>query len=193
MDERILTAPDEEIASAIAAGPRDELCAELFRRYAKRVYLWCFGYTHDADEAVEMAQEILAKVFRTIGSFSGRSRFSTWVYQVTRNHCLGELATNRARWRRRLVVLDEAVEPLEPDLAERVDREEDLERILEAARARMSPDELEAFVLHYREGLTVREITALLGCGNATGARTLIQGARRKFARLVREEGFGDG
>lgn len=193
MDERILTAPDEEIASAIASSPRDELCAELFRRYAKRVYLWCFGYTHDVDQAVEMAQEILAKIFRTIGTFSGRSRFSTWAYQVTRNHCLAELATSRARWRRRLVALDEAVEPLDPGLAERVDQAEELERLLAAARERMSRDEIEAFVLHYREGLTVREITAILGCGNASGARTLIQGARRKFARLVREEGFGDG
>ncbi len=194
MDERIQTATDEEIASAIAVDPRDDLCAELVRRYEKRVYLWCFNHAHDADEAVELAQDVLAKIFRGIGSFAGRSRFSTWVYQVTRNHCRGELSKRREQWRRRLHSIEgEIAEPLDRAYDERIDNERDCDRILEAARGVMELAEIEAFVLHYREGLTVKEITKILGCRNVTGARTLIQSARRKFARLVREGGFDDG
>jgi RNA polymerase sigma-70 factor (ECF subfamily) len=194
LDERLLTATDEELASAIAVDPRDELCGELFRRYGKRVYLWCFRYTHDADEAVDLAQEVLVKVFQAIGSFAGRSRFSTWVFQVVRNHCLGELSRRRTQWRRRLHILEgEVAEPLDAGFYERLDAAGDLDRILAAARDSMETEEIEAFVMHYHEGLTVNEITKMLGCRNATGARTLIQNARRKFARLVREEGFGHG
>ncbi|MFA4949219.1 MAG: sigma-70 family RNA polymerase sigma factor, partial [Candidatus Krumholzibacteriia bacterium] len=123
---------------------------------------------------------------------SGCSRFSTWVYQVTRNHSLGELSKRRVRWRDRLLSFEEGAgsEALEIEVFSRVDAIEDLERILDAARDYMSMDELEAFVLHYREGLTVNEITKIIGCANATGARTLIQNARRKFGRLVEEKGF---
>jgi RNA polymerase sigma-70 factor (ECF subfamily) len=193
LDERIQSATDEEIASAIAVDPRDDLCAELFRRYEKRVYFWCFSHAHDADEAVDLAQEILAKIFRGIGSFAGRSRFSTWAYQVTRNHCLGALSKRREQWRRRLHSIEgEIAEPLDPAHYERIDDERDCDRLLEAARDVMDMEEIEAFVLHYHEGLTVKEITKMLGCRNTTGARTLIQNARRKFARLVREKGFGD-
>lgn len=194
MDERIQTATDEEIASAIAVDPRDELCAELYRRYEKRVYFWCFNHAHDADEAVELAQEILAKALLQIGSFAGRSRFSTWVYKVARNHCIGALSKRREQWRRRLISLEGGIaEPLEAPDDGRIADESECERILEAARGIMEMDEIEAFVLHYHEGLAVKEITKMLGCRNATGARTLIQSARRKFARLVREKGFDDG
>jgi len=192
--ERVQSATDEALASEIARNPSDELCAELFRRYSKKVYLWCFRYTHDVEEAIELSQEIFIKVFRNIGSFSGFSRFSTWVYQVTRNHCLGELSKRRSQWWKRLHSLEDGTgaEALELEFYTQVDALMDLERILEAAQSCMETGELEAFVLHYREGLTVSEITKVLGCENATGARTLIQNARRKFSRLVQEKGFGN-
>ena len=192
MIERIRSAPDEALASEIARKPSDELCAELFRRYEKRIYLWSFNYTHDVEEAVELSQEIFIKIFQNIGSFAGLSRFSTWAYQVTRNHCLGELSKKRVQWWKRLHSIEEdtSAEVLETEFFAKVDALRDLERILEAARGCMETGELEAFVLHYREGLTVNEITKILGCENVTGARSLIQNARRKFARLVQERGF---
>ena len=194
MIENVRSASDEALAEAIAREAGDALCTELFRRYGKRIYLWSFGYTHDVEEAIELTQEIFIKIFGNIRSFSGRSRFSTWVYQVTRNHCLGELSKRRVQWRKRLDPLDDDTdaEPGEAAFFETVDALEDLERILEAARECMEADELEAFVLHYREGLAVKEITKILGCANVTGARTLIQNARRKFSRLVQERGFGN-
>lgn len=194
MNEQVQSASDEALAEAIAREPGEALCTELFRRYGKRIYLWSFGYTHDVEEAIELSQEIFIKIFGNIRSFSGRSRFSTWAYQVTRNHCLGELSKKRVQWRKRLHPLedDSGAESPEADFFGRVDALEDLERILEAARDCMEVDELEAFVLHYREGLAVNEITKILGCENVTGARTLIQNARRKFTRLLQERGFGN-
>jgi len=192
--ENVQSATDEELAEEIGREPGDRLCTELFRRYSKKIYLWSFGYTHEVEEALELSQEILAKIFRNIRSFSGRSRFSTWVYQVTRNHCLGELSKRRVRWRDRLLSFEEGAgsEAVEAEVFSRVDEIKDLERILDAAREYMSMDEIEAFVLHYREGLTVNEITKIIGCANATGARTLLQSARRKFGRLIEEKGFGN-
>jgi len=192
--ENLESATDEALAAEIARAPGDRLCTELFRRYSKKIYFWSFGYTHEVEEALELSQEIFAKIFRNIGSFSGRSRFSTWAYQVARNHCLDELSKRRMRWRDRLLSFEEGVgaEAIEAEVFSRVDEIKDLERILDAARECMSKDEIEAFVLHYREGLTVNEITKIIGCANATGARALIQSARRKFGRLVEEKGFGN-
>lgn len=170
------------------AGDGEQACAELFRRYRQRVYLWCYRYTHDPDEAVEQAQEILIRVFRGLDGFAGRSRFSTWVYSVARNHCLNALARHGGRWRERLVPIDglEIADRRGEESLGRAELAQELERLLARAGERMPADELAAFVLHYRDGLTVREITRTLGCGNQTGARTLIQNARRKFRRLVR-------
>lgn len=192
---RLSAATDEDLASAIAVEATEELCTELFRRYNKRIYLWCFNYTHDEEDAVDYAQEIFIKIFKSIGTFSHISRFSTWAYQVARNYCLGELSRKRSKWRKRMLSFDEDGETVLADEGSfgEIEIEEDLERILNAAKKHIKGDELEAFILHYREGLTVNEITKVLGCENVTGARTLIQNARRKFRRLIEEGGFSNG
>lgn len=178
---------DEELVADLAATGDETACDELYERYKRRVYIWCHGYCHDADEAVDLAQEVLIKALTRSGAYDGRSRFSTWVYAVARNHCLGRMAHRGDRWRRRLTSL-EGVDVEDDRCAEELraaERQGSLEALLARARKHLAEDELEAFVLHYRDGLTVNEITRTLGCTNATGARTLIQNARRKFSRLT--------
>jgi RNA polymerase sigma factor (sigma-70 family) len=185
---------DEDLAARVARAGSEDACTELFNRYNRRIYLWCYNYTHDMEDAVDLAQDIFAKLFMNIDSFAGLSRFSTWVYQITRNHCLGELTKKRRRWWKRAVSIEgeSALQIADGDVYEALDAEGDLERIVESAREIMAEDELSAFVLHYRDELTVREVTAILCCENITGARTLIQNARRKFKRMIDERGFRD-
>lgn len=185
---------DEDLAAALAAGSDEAVCAELYGRYRRRVYVWCHGYAHDVDEAVDLTQEIFIKIFTGSGEFAGRARFSTWVYVVARNHCLSRLARRGEVWRQRLAPL-EGVEVEDRRWAEQLHAAEvagSLDRLLARARTRMAANELEAFVLHYRDGLTVGEISRTLKCVNATGARTLIQNARRKFRRLTAGDKHGD-
>ena len=195
LDLRALT--DEELASGfVDENPigHEQACEELFRRYRKRVYIWCRGYCHDTDEAVDLAQEIFVKVFTNRRNFDGRSRFSTWVYSIARNHCLGRLERCAERWRKRLIPLEDQDVP-DDGLAHVLrdkDRMGQLDRLLDRAKTRMKDEELEAFVLHYRDGLSVKEITRALGCRNATGARTLIQNAQRKFRRMTEGKEYPD-
>jgi RNA polymerase sigma-70 factor (ECF subfamily) len=185
---------DEDLSVRIAKRATEDACTELFRRYNRKIYLWCFNYTHDTEEAVDLTQDIFIKLFKNIGQFSGLSKFSTWVYQITRNHCLGELTKKRNQWRKRMLTIDGegAGEIADNDVYQALDARGDLERILDVAKGVLKEDELEAFVLHYREGHTVKEITKTLRCENVTGARTLIQNARRKLTRLIEERGFRD-
>jgi RNA polymerase sigma-70 factor (ECF subfamily) len=178
---------DEQLAARLAVTDDEVASDELYRRFRRRVYLWCHGYCHDRDEAVDLTQEVFIKVFTHVGAFDRRARFATWVYAIARNHCLGRLSRQGTKWRRRLATL-EGFDVEDQRCTEELRQAElqgSLERVLQRARSRMKNDELEAFVLHYRDGLTVNEITQTLGCTNATGARTLIQNARRKFRRLT--------
>lgn len=192
MVTRLQDAADEQLVALLATDAQERAAAELFRRYRKKVYLWCFNYAHDRDEAVDLAQEVFVKVFRGAAGFAGRASFATWVYCVARNHCLSRLETRAGQWRRRMVPIEDLELP--DDSHARLAREAEvrggLDRLLEAAQRVMEEEELQAFVLHYRENLSVNEITRVLGCGNATGARTLIQNARRKFRRLAARKEF---
>ena len=196
LDYRALA--DEELAGLLARsidGSGEAPSAELFRRYRKRIYVWCHGYCHDVEEAVDLTQEIFIRIFTGIGDFRGGARLSTWIYTIARNHCLGQLARQGDQWRKRLLPLEKVEVPDQgvAQLLRARERQGELERLLGQAKTRMKEQELEAFVLHYRDGLAVKEITRALGCENATGARTLIQNATRKFRRMTAGKEYPDG
>jgi RNA polymerase sigma factor (sigma-70 family) len=74
----------EEFARRAAAGDSRAL-DELLRCIQPGVLRHCsrfLPYRHDAEEA---CQDVLVKVATRIGTFEGRSRFSTWLYEVTAN------------------------------------------------------------------------------------------------------------
>ena len=180
-------ASDNDLVAAMVGRQSESASTELFRRYRKKVYIWCYNMAHDRDEAVDLTQEVFIRVFKGLAGFDGRSSFSTWVYQITRNHCLSVLSTKKRQWRQRLARLDgiDAEDSTFTDQLHQAEVAGEIDQLLSAAAKVMKEDELEAFVLHYRDGLAVKEISRTLGCTNATGARTLIQNARRKFKRLT--------
>src|SRR5712671_3631517 len=70
---------------------------ELFGRHHVRVAAWCFRMTGDRDSAADLAQDIFLKAFRHLKSFRGNSKFTTWLYTITRNHCTNELRSRVTR------------------------------------------------------------------------------------------------
>ena len=190
MNEDPRTLSDTELVNRFQDIGCEDSSHELFRRHRQRVYLWCYRLAHDHDEALDLTQEVFIRVFGSLGNFDGRASFTTWVYRIARNHCLTAVTSGGARWRSRLARVDDLEVP-DPQASKDLQQAElagELERLLAKAGRHMLPDELDAFVMHYRDGLTVKEITRMLNCTNVTGARTLIQNARRKFRRLVERE-----
>lgn len=95
----------------LAADPgrpgRDEALEILFGRYHARVHAQCrrlLGDAHLADDAV---QEIFLGLLVRPLRYEGREHFGSWLYVVTRNHCL-----NVRRRRVREVGLEDSDEPV---------------------------------------------------------------------------------
>jgi RNA polymerase sigma-70 factor (ECF subfamily) len=72
--------------------------AEAFEEVARRCYgsirRWALVRTGDEDDADDVTQSVLVLLHRRLGQWSGRSRFSTWLYRVTMNAA--------GSWRRRV-------------------------------------------------------------------------------------------
>jgi RNA polymerase sigma-70 factor, ECF subfamily len=62
---------------------------EAFRRlydaYGRRVYALVFRYSHDAEEAADLTQEVFLRVYACIGSFRGECALATWIYRIAAN------------------------------------------------------------------------------------------------------------
>jgi RNA polymerase sigma-70 factor, ECF subfamily len=65
---------------------------QLIIKYQQKVFSQCyFLLNQNRDDAEDAAQEVFCNAYKNIGSFKGEAKFSTWLYQVTRNHCLNIL------------------------------------------------------------------------------------------------------
>ena len=180
---------DQVLARYFAAGDTKERasCAqELFRRHYPKVIAWCLRFAGDREDARDLAQAVFAKAYRHLGSFRGDSRFTTWLYSITRSECM-----NFARARKDRPAAEEAdvTELLEDDgpgpheLAERASSARWVNALLDQV---LDDTEKRVFTLHYGDDVPLDAVTRLLGLANRSGAKAYIVSARRKLARALR-------
>jgi len=64
---------------------------EAFGPLVDHYQAWVFGNIYrrvgNRDKAEELSQEVFLKAFSQIGKFRREASFSTWLFQITRNHC----------------------------------------------------------------------------------------------------------
>jgi len=178
---------DEQLLARYRRAPESEdgrrAAGHLLARYRGRVYAWAFRLMREHEDALDIAQAVMLKAWRALPQFDGRSRFSSWLFAVTRNECLTAL-------RPRLLVRDDTVDPeaflvddSEPGRRlESVEEEAAMEALL---HENLSPVERQAIWLRCFEGLPVDEVTRMLGLTHASGARSVLQSAREKLRRAL--------
>ncbi len=160
------------------AGSR-RAASELLSRYQDRVFCWCLRRVRDPERARDLAQEVLIGAYRHLGSFDGRARFSTWLFAITRNRCLSALR------RPGLLCDDEsAAERLAhpaPGPERECEEREEEEAALALVRSCLDPFEQEVLWMRCFERLPVEAITRIMEIQESSGARGVLQRARRKL------------
>jgi RNA polymerase sigma-70 factor (ECF subfamily) len=69
--------------------------ADLEATYGARIYQLAFRYMKNREDAEEVAQDVLLKVYRKIGAFRGDAALSSWIYRITYNAAMSRLRTVR--------------------------------------------------------------------------------------------------
>jgi RNA polymerase sigma-70 factor (ECF subfamily) len=176
-------ASDEELLRRSLRDPQGiegrRAASALLARYQRQVYVWCLRYAQDHERALEMAQEVLTRAYVKLRSFEGRSRFGSWLFVVTRSHCLNEVARPRL-----LVEPEEDPDRFsseDPDPERALLEKLDEESVLETIERHLDPVEQKALWLRSFERMPVEAITAVLGIRGPSGARGVLQRGRRKL------------
>jgi RNA polymerase sigma-70 factor (ECF subfamily) len=60
---------------------------EVVRTHGDKVFSLVFRMIGNRAEAEDLAQEVFVTVFKTVDSFRGESKFSTWLLRIAANHC----------------------------------------------------------------------------------------------------------
>lgn len=144
--------------------------------------------------AEEVAQDTLLRVLENIGTFEGRSKFTTWVHKIAVRIALTEL--RRARWKD--VSLDEltagqlsfgflADEQAGPDqVTEQADLIERLRHLIERELTEKQRAALIATQIH---GVPMEEVARRMD-SNRNALYKLLHDARQKLKRAMAEEGL---
>lgn len=179
---------DEALVRTVQSDPASRegrvAASVLLLRWRERLFTWCWRITRDRELAADLAQESLVRAHRGLASFEFRCSVSTWMFTIARNRCRSALRARRLR-------RDDGIEPDTLDdwaagPEESAEARVQLARVLSAMDAALSPLERRALWLRAHEGLHVEEITRLLRLGGVSGARSLLQTARKKLNAALR-------
>ncbi len=134
----------------IRLGKSEEDFQELFRTQHQRVRRMLQGMTGNAAVADELTQESFLKAWKGLAFFGLRSSLKTWVYQVALNTGRDWLRSHKNTTP--LTEVDTATEALiTPE-----------QRAIQEALLKLKDDVRELLVLHYYEGLDLKEIAGVL-------------------------------
>ncbi|MBI3911785.1 MAG: RNA polymerase sigma factor [Armatimonadetes bacterium] len=174
--------PDSDLAlvqSFLDGNP--EAFDRLFLKYQDYVFNICLGILGNPDDARDCAQETFVRIYRKAGEFRGRAAFSTWIYRIAVNVCVGAL---RKRPRTAVASLEDDHVREAPDGSAppwHGLQQKDDERLVRQVVTALIPDYRLVLVLRYFQGLSYEEIAQVLGW-TLPQVKIKLHRARRSFA-----------
>src|SRR5215216_3983322 len=89
------TTGERELVVRMQAGDASAM-ADLSSTYRARIHQLAFRYMKNWEDAEEVTQDVLLKVFRKIDAFRGDAALSSWIYRITFNTAMSRLRTGRS-------------------------------------------------------------------------------------------------
>jgi RNA polymerase sigma factor (sigma-70 family) len=154
---------DKDIIGLVLQGQQNAF-ATLVDRYQSYVFTIVMRYLKSREDAEEVAQDVFIKAYRSLASFKGDSKFSTWLYTITTTTCLTFLRKKKMD----VHSLDnekvfELADVADSGMgANQIEQKSRVQMVTEAIRM-LSADDAEILTLFYKGEQTLDEIAKVMG------------------------------
>ncbi|WP_394357620.1 RNA polymerase sigma factor [Psychroserpens ponticola] len=176
---------DEELVSNIVKNNDTLLFEVLYDRFASLVYNKCYGFAKDEDEAKDLTQDVFLKLFVKLASFKGKSKFSTWLYAFTYNHCVNYVTRNTAKKFEKQSVDYADIENISEEPNDEEFNDMRIDKLKQALEL-VSPEEKMILLLKYQDNLSIREIVSVLDIGESA-VKMRIKRAKDKLLTVYND------
>ncbi|MDD3860018.1 MAG: sigma-70 family RNA polymerase sigma factor [Bacteroidales bacterium] len=170
---------DTEIIQAFGSNVNKAL-EEIYNRYSSLVYGVCLKYLGSREDSLDSVVEIFHLLPLKISKHKIEN-FSSWLYSVTKNHCLMKLRTNKRQTEamKKYIVLNNK---------DNSDSIEDIEqsRNLENAICKLSNEQKTCIELFYYQKKSYNEISAITGF-SVKSIKSFLQNGRIKLKKIMEE------
>ena len=152
---------DEELVRLYVETQRNTYFERLYERYCDKVYRKCLSFTKDPARAEDMTHDIFLKLVVKLSSFREQSKFSTWLYSITYNHCTDQLRHHNQRHE---VYMDDNWERLDVESDDGLADLAEMEAVqLGRALQQLAPDEQTLLLMKYQDDISIRDIATISG------------------------------
>lgn len=159
----------------------EQLLERLMAEYGSSILRMCYLYLKDHQLAEDAAQETFIKAMNAYGSFGGQSSEKTWLTSIAMNCCKNIM---RTQWFR--AAQSRTGSAAEANAAYSIDVFVE-QSSLSAAIMRLKPKQRQIILLHYYQGLSLKEIAGIMHTSENTAAQQLSR-ARQKLKEYYKEE-----
>jgi len=185
---------EDELITRSRAGDEDSF-ETLVRRHSSRVFSIIGSFFRRRDMIEDIAQEVFAKAYFSLGTFTLGRSFEAWVAKIAVNACYDHLRAGRRRIEQQLPHEtqreDEWFElqmlEVARDRHASSERQRDAAEIAERLLSKLEPEDRLVVVLIDRDGFSVKEVSEMTGWGQskvkvrAFRARRVLRAAMKRL------------
>jgi RNA polymerase sigma-70 factor (ECF subfamily) len=183
--------PEDDRLIADCRAGRTAAFGELVRRYQDRLYNTAYRLVDNAEDARDVVQDAFLHAYQSLGSFKGESQFFTWLYRIAVNTAI------TLKRKQRLAISIRAgrvetrnAEPLDTSEFSRPEyalEKAELERRVQAALNRLSPEHRAVLILKDMEGQKYEIMAEILQVPIGT-IRSRLHRARLELRELLERD-----
>jgi len=167
----------------LVKGGQSNAFSYIVEKYQDIVFSIALKVLRNRDDAEEMAQESFIKAYKSIHTFKGNAKFSTWLYRITYNTCISEIRKRKMHFSstEEIEIRDETQEINMDGIPE-----ENRAKAIKEAMNQLPEDEYTLILLYYFEEQSVEEISKVTGLSESNTKVKLFR-ARKKLYTILND------
>jgi len=151
---------DEEVINLYLKSRSSSYFTMLYSRYSGKVYSKCISLLKDEQLSDDATQDIFLKIYLNLAKFSGKSKFSTWVYSITYNYCIDYIRRKKKERNIFSEDIENVGEPLE-DINDSELLEIEVSRLKKVLNVIPVGDRA-VLLMKYQDDMSIRDIAGVL-------------------------------
>jgi RNA polymerase sigma-70 factor (ECF subfamily) len=167
---------------------RREGFESLFDRYRRYIYTICFRSTRNEQEALDLTQEVLWRIVRSIGRFDPKKPLTPWIRRIAVNVCINHArAPDREQdtdFQDMAVGMPDVVDESPDRSPEQHQQQSELRERISGALATLPGPERTALILRHMEDRSYQEISKIMEAPEGSVKTWIFRGRRLMKKKL---------
>lgn len=188
---------EKKIIEDILSG-ETEMYRLLVERYHEKIFILVRGFVHQTEDAEDVTQETFMQAFVSLGSFNGRSEFSTWLYRIGINSAYDFIRKRKRKsivefYTEKISALTDFISTTKTENPQTIMSCRETEEIIYKEIDNLPANQKTALILSRLDGLSQKEIAEIMSL-SVQAVDSLVQRAKRqlkiKLISIINEKEF---